>query len=476
MQRTNAVAAALPEIVAPALASEPGSFRDPSARVFYRDGEVLRGLNAGAYREWQTVYETGLPERWIRDGRLVATEELAAPIEPWAAVLRHESIPFVSYPYEWCFDMLRDAALLQLDLLLEALAAHCTLQDASPFNVQWRGSQPVFIDVVSLKPLAVGEPWIGYRQFCQLFLYPLLLQAYRGLPFQPWLRGSIEGITPELCWRLLSARDLLRRGVLMHVYLHARAQARMADSTRSVRAELRGAGFAKAAIESNVRGLRRLLAEPRWSPGETAWSQYTSQQPYGSEDEAIKREFVTEVVAQRRWPLVWDLGANTGTYARLAAAHADTVVAMDADELAVARLYRALREDGAERVLPLVVDLTNPSPSLGWRGAERKTLPQRGRPDLTLCLALLHHLVIGANVPMPQALAWLAELGGELIIEFVGRDDPMVMRLLRNRAGQLVEYDRSTFEHCLEQHFTVVRSRTLCDGHRKLYHAAARHR
>lgn len=476
MQRTNASAAALSDIAAPATALEAGSFRDPGARVFYRDGQVLRGLTADAYREWRRVCDTGLPERWMRDGRLVSTDELTVPVEPWAAVLRHESIPFVSYPYEWCFDMLRDAALLQLDLLLEALGAECTLQDASPFNVQWRGARPVFIDVVSLKPLAAGEPWIGYRQFCELFLYPLLLQAYRGVPFQPWLRGSLEGITPEACWRMLSARDLFRPGVLTHVYLHTRAQSQLADSTRSVRTELRGAGFTKAVIERNVRSLRRLIAGLRWSPGETAWSQYDTQRPYASDDEAIKHAFVTAVVARRRWPLVWDLGANTGTYARLAAAQADTVVAMDADELAVARLYRALRADGAERVLPLVIDLTNPSPSLGWRGAERKTLPQRGRPDLTLCLALLHHLVIGRNVPMPEAIAWLAELGGELIIEFVERDDPMVVKLLRNRAGQLIDYDRSTFEQSLERHFTVVRSETLCNGHRRLYHAAPRRR
>lgn len=472
MQRPHASATALPEIAAPALELEPGSFRDRGARVFYRDGEVLRGLDAAAYGEWQRVCGSGLPARWMGDGRMVATEELEETLEPWSAVLRHEPIRFISYPYEWCFDMLRDAARLQLELLTEALDADCTLQDASPFNVQWRGTRPLLIDVTSLKPLAAGEPWIGYRQFCQLFLYPLLLQAYRGLPFQPWLRGSLDGISPEDCWRLMSARDLFRRGVLTHVYLHARAQTGMAASTRSVRAELRSAGFAKAVIQGNLRGLRRVIDGLRWAPNETAWSQYASQTPYAARDEAAKHDFVAGVAAARRRSLVWDLGANTGTYSRLAAEWADAVIAMDADQLAVARLYRALRADGVDNVLPLVVDLMNPSPNLGWRGLERKTLAQRGRPQLTLCLALLHHVVIGGNVPLPQAIAWLAELGGELVVEFVDRGDPMVQGLLRNRVDQFTDYDLATFDACLRRHYSVLRSETLCDGNRRLYHAA----
>jgi precorrin-6B methylase 2 len=441
--------------------------------VFYRDGEVLRGLDERACADWRSVCDTGLVARFIRDGWMVGAEELDEPAQPWAAVLRHEPVPFVSYPYEWCFDMLRDAALLQLDLLLAALEVDCTIQDASPFNVQWKGVSPVFIDVASLKPLAPGETWVAYRQFCQLFLYPLFLQAYRGVPFQPWLRGDLDGICPADCRRLLSARDLFRRGVFTHVYLHARAQASLGAGRRDVRTELRRAGFAKALIQHNVRRMRRLVSGLRASDRETQWSQYTRQHGYSAADEAAKIEFVQQVAARRAWPLVWDLGCNTGAYTRLVAPRAGTVVALDGDQRAVTRLYRALRADGVDNVLPLLADLTDPPPALGWRGRERKTLQERGRPHLTLCLALLHHAVIGGNVPLPEFVSWLAELGGELVIEFVTREDPMVQGMLRNRADQYTDYDLATFEHCLRREFRVLRSQVLCAGARRLYHAVA---
>ena len=466
--------ATLPDSDAGTIELEPGSFRDRRARVFYRAGEILRGLDQQAYSDWQHVSDKGLVARFIRDGWMVGTQELGEPAPPWAAVLRHEPVPFVSYPYEWCFDMLRDAALLQLDLLLGALDANCTIQDASPFNIQWKGVTPVFIDVASLKPLAPGETWVGYRQFCQLFLYPLFLQAYRGLPFQPWLRGQLDGIRPEDCWRLMSARDLLRRGVFTHVFLHARAQASLGASRRDVRSELQRAGFDKALIRHNVGRMRRLVSGLTSREGETEWSQYAQQHAYSATDEAAKVDFVREVAGRRTWPLVWDLGCNTGAYTRLVAPRARAVVALDGDQLAVARLYRALRADGVDNVLPLVVDLTDPPPALGWRGRERKTLPERGRPSLVLCLALLHHAVIGSNVPLPEFVSWLAELGGELVIEFVTRDDPMVQQLLRNRVDQYSDYELAAFEDCLRRDFTVLRRQTLCAGTRRLYHAVPR--
>jgi ribosomal protein L11 methylase PrmA len=457
---------------------EPGSFRDRSARVFYRDGSVCRGLGEKAYADWLRLRQSAFFARLSEAGLLVGTEEtnrtLADSGDAWAAVLRHDKIPFVSYPYEWCFDMLRDAALLHLDLLLAALEENFILKDATPFNVQWKGARPVFIDVTSFEPLADGESWVAYRQFCQLFLYPLLLQAYKGVPFQPWLRGRIDGIGPEDCWRLMSLRDLLRPGVLTHVYLHARAQENLGASSRAVRRELRDAGFGKETIEANVRRLRPLVAGLSPQPEQTAWSHYGDNSGYAEEAGREKASFVEQVARARDWELVWDLGSNTGTFARLAARHARYVVAMDADRVAVDRLYQALREEKVANILPLVVDIADPSPSLGWRGLERKSIPERGRPSLTLCLAVLHHLVIGANVPLPELVAWLAGLGGDLVVEFVTREDARVKQLLRNRVDQFSDYDLGIFEHCLAQHFEVVRRQPLPSGTRVLYHAHPR--
>jgi SAM-dependent methyltransferase len=462
-------------------AFEPASFRDRTARVFLRDGLVYRALSEQALNQWQQLSRTRFFQRRQEDGSVVATEPLASrePAEglsggTWVAVLKHEPIPFVSYPYEWCFGMLRGAACLQLDLLLEALDEGMVLKDASAYNVQWRGARPVFIDIGSFEPLAPGEPWVGYRQFCQLFLYPLMLQAYRDLAPHAWLRGSLDGIPPGDCRRMMSARDVLRRGVLAHVVLQAKAETRYGGSGRDMRAELKRAGFSIDLIRANVRSLRALVESLSWQPDRSTWSEYTTEHGYTTEDQERKVRFVATVAGARRWPLVWDLGCNTGRFARVVAEHADYVVALDADQLAVERLYRALAAEGNRTILPLVGNLADPSPGLGWRGRERVPLADRGTPDLILCLALLHHLVISANIPLPDLIDWLAGLGADLVIEFVDRGDPMVQRLLLNKADQYQDYDRGVFESCLSASFRVVRTESLESGTRVLYHATRR--
>jgi hypothetical protein len=227
--------------------------------------------------------------------------------------------------------MLKDAALLQLDLMLAALDYDLTLKDATPYNVQFRGAQPVFIDVGSFERLTPGEPWLGYRQFCMLFLYPLLLQAYKGLPFQPWLRGSLEGITPHHCRSLMSLSDLFRRGVFTHVYLHERLERRRTETARDVKRQLRAAGFGKELIVANVRRLVKLVRRLEWKPAESAWSGYEPTTSYGEDDAARKEAFVRQAVGSRSWDLVWDLGCNVGRFARIAAEHARYIVALDAD-------------------------------------------------------------------------------------------------------------------------------------------------
>ena len=183
---------------------DPASFRDPAARVLRRDGQILRYLTSAASRDWVSLSSTKFFKAFTASGRLVATKPTTSPqapplSDPWVTVLRHQTIPVVSYPYEWCFSMLQDAALLQLDLLLASLDEGMTLKDSTPFNIQWVGAQPVFIDIGSFKVADPAEPWTGYRQFCEMFLYPLFLQAYKDVPFHPWLRGSLEGVEARHC-------------------------------------------------------------------------------------------------------------------------------------------------------------------------------------------------------------------------------------------------------------------------------------
>jgi hypothetical protein len=445
--------------------------------VFYAGDGVLRGLSERGRADWEALAASDLFARAVADGRLVATEpvEAAGLLDAYAAVLRHERIPVVSYPYEWTFGMLRDAALLQLELLLDALDEDLTLKDATPYNVQWRGARPVFVDVGSFERLREGEPWAGYRQFCTLYLYPLMLQAWKGVPFQPWLRGSLDGIEPADMRGLLSTRDCFRRGVLGHVVLHTRMERRYGDRRRDVKRELSSAGFHKGLVRANVEGLRKLVRRLEWEPGRSAWSGYAEENPYSEADAAAKESFVRAATGGRRWTLAWDLGCNDGRYTRVAAEGCDYVVAVDADAAVAELLYRALRDEGSRTILPLTMNVADPSPDLGWRGLERRALEKRGTPELVLCLALVHHVAISGNVPLESFLDWLAGLRTSLVIELPTRDDPMVQRLLAAKGpGANPDYETDAFERALERHWRVERREVLPSGTRILYGAAPR--
>jgi SAM-dependent methyltransferase len=368
--------------------------------------------------------------------------------------------------------MLKDAAALQLRLLSEALAEDLVLKDATPYNIQWRGAQPVFVDIGSFERARDGEPWAGYRQFCTLFLFPLMLQAYRGVPFQPWLRGSLEGISPTTFRALFGRRDAVRPGMLRHVFLHASLERRYAGRGAEVRSDLREAGFDRRLVAASVAKMSTLVGKLRFPEADSTWRGYDSTCSYDERETAAKEEFVRRAVGRERRRLVWDLGCNEGRYSRIAAQGADFVVAVDSDDAVVDALYASLGAEGGRTILPLVVDLADPSPALGWAGTERRTLAERGTPELALCLALVHHLSISRNVPLREIVRWLRALDGEVVVEFPDRTDPMVQRLLGSKRDDAhPDYTREAFHEALTSSFRVVDTLELASGTRTLYHA-----
>jgi hypothetical protein len=425
---------------------------------------------------FNTFAESGEIVRTVReDEETVEALRRADPTGKWMAALSHERLPFISYPYEWPFSMLKDAALLQLRLTSAALAEDLMLKDASPYNVQWRGSQPVFIDIGSFERARSGEPWTAYRQFCMLYLYPLLLEAHCGVPFQPWLRGNVDGVSPLDFRRLFTYRDSLRRGMLRHVFLHASLEKRHAGRGSDVRRELDAAGFDKRLVESNVVQMTRLVTKLSPRARDSAWQDYDRTCTYGDDETRAKEEFVSRAVGARRRSLVWDLGCNEGRYSRIASEHSEFTVAIDSDRAVIDALYSALRRDDNRSILPLVVDLADPSPSMGWRNRERVTLAERGLPDLALCLALVHHLSIGSNIPLRELVDWLRSLDCEVVVEFPARTDPMVQRLLgAKRSEAHPDYDRETFDSLVRARFDVVDFLELPSGTRTLYFARPR--
>ncbi|MFC4018790.1 class I SAM-dependent methyltransferase [Micromonospora sp. GCM10011542] len=462
---------------------EPGSFRDPANRVFHVGDDVLRGLDAAAAADWRALAGSEFFPALVTAGKVCGTEDAPPALvpadarRPWAAVLRHDRIPFVSHPYEWSFAMLRDAALLHLEILRAALAEGFTTKDGSAYNLQWRGTDPVFIDIGSFEPVRDGEPWAGYRQFCQTLLYPLLLTAHLGVDFQPWLRARVDGIEADQLRPLFAGTRRLRPGVLTHLHLHGAMQQRNASATTTdVRAQLRAAGYTRELVLATVRGIEKLVRRLDRRPPVSHWSDYQRTCGYTGQDRAAKEGFVTAALAAGVRPrLVLDLGANDGRYARLAAGHADYVVAVEQDPAVVDELYRTLRAQGQRRILPLVLDLADPSPGGGWRGVERAGFASRASADAVLALAVVHHLAIGRNIPLPEVVDWLVGLtapGGAIVVEFVHPEDPMAHRLLANKPdGLFPDYRRDTFERLLAARGRITDRLELPSGTRTLYRA-----
>ncbi len=513
-------------------AFDAGSFRDRSARVFAAEGKVFRALSAEGLSDWNRLQQTRFFPQAMRDGTIVRTAmvpvsnlpaayDLGAghvgaavsdwdsdqvndsgtggfPAEDsikWVAVLQHQVVPVVTYPYEWSFSMLRDAALLTLSLLQQAIAEDFILKDATPYNIQFIGTRPVFIDTSSFTPISPGQAWEGYQQFCQQFLFPLMLQAYRDVDFQPWLRGRLQGIAPQQMANLLSCRDLLRSGVVSHVWLHARLnqsnRSRSASSMQDgVARSLAESGFDKTTILNNVTGLQKLIAGLKWRATQSRWVDYDAASAPVHNDSQTKEKLVRQVVEARNWGQVWDIGCNMGRYSQIAAAKADMVLALDSDHLTIERLFQSLsmqslgtKPAGSHEsdvrqtfgnIVPLVFNLADPSTGLGWNGSERKALGDRSRPDLILCLAVIHHLVISENLLLDDVLRWLARMNSSVILEFVDRTDPQVQSLLINRSDQVLDYSRQNADRLIARYFQLQSSWELPSGTRTLFHLQPR--
>ena len=457
----------------------PGSWRDPSSRVFADQDRIIRALDADAAADYDELEAAPFFRDALTAGHVVGTSKLEEMPERlksdgWVAALEHERVPVVTYPFEWTFSMLRDAALLQLDLTEQAIDAGFITKDATPYNVQFVGSRATFIDIGSFERISPGEPWFGYRQFCEQFLNPLLLQS-RGIPMQPWLRGEPRGVTPAACRAALPWRTRARPSVFVHVGLHAWAERRYGGSSRDLRGEMRAAGFNPAIVRAQIRRLRRVVRRLKWQPKESTWSEYADRGHYTERDLDAKDDFVRRVAAQRHRSKVLDIGANDGRFTETALASADYAVALDADPLVVDHLYRRLRERGDERIVPVTMDIASMSMPLGWRAKERPAFTTRVRPDLVLMLAVVHHLSITDMVPLDEVVALLADLDAEVVVEMPLPDDPMVKRLVRaKKAGVVDRYSVDVFESAARLSFEIVERETLPSGTRNLYHLRPR--
>ena len=446
----------------------PSSFRDPSGFVFLRDGSLYRQVNPVYRDNYDHLMGSGLYEALVGSCLLVehSEEELGISESRDAyRVLRPEPIPFISYPYEWCFSELRDAALATLRIAEIALRHGMILKDSSAFNIQFHHGKPAFIDTLSFEKYVEGRPWVAYRQFCQHFLAPLALMSKRDVRLSQLFRIHLDGIPLDLTSSLLPLRTCFGFSLAAHIHLHAKTQKRYAGKVpRS-----NGLRMSRRSLLGLMDSLRQAVRRLTWKPAGTEWADYYDDTNYSSEAENQKRRLVARFLDLTKPRVVWDLGANNGAYSRLASDNGSLTIAFDVDPAAVEANYLEVIRRGERDILPLVMDLTNPSSDIGWEHRERMSLAQRGPADTVLALALIHHLAISNNVPLPRLARFFSRLSRQLIIEFVPKTDSQVQRLLATREDVFPEYTPEGFEDSFGQCFTIEQVARIQDSQRSLY-------
>jgi ribosomal protein L11 methylase PrmA len=452
-----------------------GSFRDPSGFVYTREGTLYRQVNRSFAESFDAFTSSGLYDELARDALLVPHQQVGldrAATDDAHAVLQPERIEFISYPYEWSFSQLKDAAELTLDIQERALNRGFTLRDSSAYNVQFHGGRPIFIDTLSFERLEEGKAWSAYKQFCEHFLVPLTLMSARDIRCETLLRSYIDGIPLDLGSRLLPRRSWLKLSNVLHIHLHAMAQNRYSGSSVTMTAA-KGRSISSKNLLTLVKNLRSAVQALSWQPVGTEWADYVTDTNYSDSAARSKREIVQRFLRHAAPRTVWDVGANTGEYSRAAAEIAPVVISFDIDPAAVERNYRRVKSEKDVRILPLLLDLSNPSPAQGWAGRERLSLEQRGPADVTMALALIHHLAIGNNLPLDRIAAYFSSLAERLIIEFVPKSDSQVKRLLLSRPDIFPAYTKDGFESAFRQYFTIEKMEPIPESERCLYLMAA---
>ncbi len=446
----------------------PSSFRDPSGFLFFRDNSIYRQINQGGREDYDHLMSSRLYSTLVDAGLLIPHEEVdVTPVVKERAykIIKPVLVDFISYPYEWSFSQLKDAALATLAIQKRAIEFGMSLKDASVYNIQFVEGRPLLIDTLSFERYEEGRPWVAYRQFCQHFLAPLTLMAYSHINLNQLLRVYIDGIPLELASALLPVRTRFKFSLLTHLHLHARSQERHADSQDT---EARTAKMGKTAFLGLIDNLETATKKLEWRPGKTEWGDYYESTNYSSDSHEHKKKAIVGFLERLEPRSVWDLGANTGLFSRLAADRGIPTISFDIDPVAVEKNYLNVKK-GEKLILPLLLDLSNPSPGIGWKNEERMSLLERGPTDMAFALALIHHLAISNNLPLKRIADFFHHVCNSLIIEFVPKTDSQVKRLLATREDIFPDYTKEAFESAFSEYFAIQEAVPLTGSERTLY-------
>jgi hypothetical protein len=444
------------------------SFRDPSGFLFSKNGLIYRQVNISYKEDYDLLMNSGLYKTIVDSKLLISHEEVEinnVRDDNAYKIIRPELIPFISYPYEWCFSQLKDAALITLEIQKKALEFGMILKDSSAYNIQFLKGQPVFIDTLSFEKYHEGYPWIAYRQFCQHFLAPLALMSYRDNRLNQLFRIYIDGIPLDLAGSLLPFSTRFKLSLLSHIHIHAKSQEYFAGKKIKITKHK----MSRLSLLGIVDNLESAIKKLKYKRKDTEWGNYYDNINYSSAAFNHKKQLITEFLNNINPEIVWDIGANIGIFSRITSEKGIQTISFDIDPACVENNYLDCIKRSDTNILPLLLDLTNPSPGIGWHHSERISLVERGPADAVLALALIHHLAISNNVPFNKIAYFFYEICRMLIIEFVPKNDSQVQKMLSTREDIFADYTQQNFEQEMMNYFKTIHRVAIKDSPRTLY-------
>ena len=445
------------------------SFRDPSGFLF-SDGNILyRQVNNSYKKEFEHFIESGLYDELVKKELLISHEEVdvnSSEPEKLYKIIKPKMINFISYPYEWSFNQLKDAALVTIEIQKIALDYGMTLKDASAYNVQFFNGKAIFIDTLSFELYEEGQIWKGYKQFCQHFLAPLALMSHRDIRLNQLLRIYLDGIPLDLTAELLPMRTRSMFSLLAHIHTHSKNQKNYEEKNL----EIKNKNFSKTKFIGIIESLHSAIQKQNWDLEKTEWGNYYSDTNYSDTAIQDKKEIISNLIEKNDPKEVWDIGGNIGLFSRIASNKGIPTVCFDNDPLAIEKNYLEIKQKNEKNILPILLDLTNPSTDIGWQNNERDSFLKRGPAELVMALALVHHIAISNNVPLELIAEFFSRFTKKLIIEFVPKSDTQVKRLLATREDVFFEYDKKNFEKQFEKFFNILDQKEIKESVRTIYY------
>ena len=445
------------------------SYRDPSGYIFQFEGKFYRAIH-NSYKENLDLIETsGLYRELLSQKKILSyTHEEPSKFKlskAYCAVIFPEQLKHISYPYEWCFSQLKDAALLTLEIQETSLKYGMSLKDSSAFNIQFNKGKPVLIDTLSFEKYEEGGPWVAYQQFCQHFLAPLILSSFMDIRSIRLMQIYMDGIPLDYVVKQLPFLKLIKPMVFIHIYLHSKAQNKNANNIDSIKKNI-----SKSSLLGLIGSLKSLVESLKWRPKGTEWGDYYSDTNYSDLSMDSKRSILDSFLVELKPNSLWDIGGNNGEFTRLASDKGIESVLFDIDYAAIEKSYLKSKYESEKYITSFVMDFTNPSPGIGWNNKERLSVIERGPVDVVLALAIIHHLCISNNLPFQNVADFFARIVSKfLIIEFVPKSDSQVQRLLKTREDIFTNYEQEVFEKEFKNLFNIEKSIKVKNSERYIY-------